>query len=90
MPIFYFHLCGEQSIHDTNGTKLADLNAARKHATTVARELTFQSTGMLGQNWADWTLSVRDADGKEVFSLAMSKFGPENGGILRSDNEPTH
>jgi hypothetical protein len=45
---------------------------AREHADTVARELTFKTTGILGEGWSKWTMVVNDGDGLELFSFGMS------------------
>jgi hypothetical protein len=53
MPMYYFHLRDTDAITDVDGTDLADINAAREHADTVARELTFKTTpgrGMVEMN----------------------------------------
>ena len=75
MAMFYFHLSDERPIVDIDGTDLPDVDAAWTHALAVARELTSNSTGMLGHAWSDWTMSVRDAGGREVFSFPMSHAG---------------
>jgi hypothetical protein len=73
MPMYYFHLRGDQDqITDEDGTDLADVDAAREHADTVARELTFKTTGMLGEDWSKWSMVVHDGDGVELFSFGMS------------------
>ena len=76
--MYYFHLQDDETIIDSDGTELADLNAARVHAAGVARELTSNSGGILKQDWSEWTLSVRDELGTELFSFAMSDFGDGN------------
>jgi hypothetical protein len=72
MPMYYFHLRDTDEITDVDGTDLADVDAAREHADTVARELTFKTTGILGEAWSKWTMVVNDGDGLELFSFGMS------------------
>ena len=73
--MYYFHLQDHETIIDFDGTELVDLNAARVHAAGgVARALTSNSGGILKQDWSEWTLSVRDELGTELFSFAMSGF----------------
>lgn len=72
MPMYYFHLRDQDKITDVDGTDLADIDAAREHADTVARELTFKTTGILGEEWSKWTMVVNDGDGLELFSFGMS------------------
>jgi hypothetical protein len=39
---------------------------------TVARELTFKTSGILGEAWSKWSMVVHDGDGLELFSFDMS------------------
>jgi hypothetical protein len=80
MPLYYFHLCDDEHILDSDGTDLGNVGAAREHASGVARELTANSAGFLDQNWSGWTMRVHDNNGLEVFSLAMSDFRDGNSG----------
>jgi hypothetical protein len=79
MPMYYFHLRDQDKITDVDGTDLADIDAAREHADTVARELTFKTTGILGEEWSKWTMVVNDGDGLELFSFGMSPVHNGNG-----------
>ena len=79
MPMYYFHLRDQDKITDVDGTDLADIDAAREHAATVARELTFKTTGILGEEWSKWTMVVNDGDGLELFSFGMSPVRNGNG-----------
>jgi hypothetical protein len=79
MPMYYFHLRDQDDIMDVDGTDLADIDAAREHADTVARELTFKTTGMLGEDWSKWSMVVHDGDGLEIFSFGMSTVRNGNG-----------
>jgi hypothetical protein len=81
MPMYYFHLCDDETLKDDNGTDLIDAASARDHAAGVARELTFKSEGMMQQGWSQWTMRVHDQHGTELFSLALSDF--ENGNSSR-------
>ena len=80
MPMYYFHLRDYDELTDVDGTELADVRAAREHADTVARELTFKTTGIQGEPWSKWAMVVQDHDGEELFSFAMSDVGKGNGG----------
>ena len=75
MPKYYFHLSDTETIPDSEGTELADLAEARRHADVVVRELTYNSNGMLDRRWSDWTMSVHDDQGKELFSFQLSVLG---------------
>jgi hypothetical protein len=79
MPMYYFHLRDTDAIMDMDGTDLADIDAAREHADTVARELTFKTTGILGETWSKWTMVVHDGAGLELFSFGMSTVRNGNG-----------
>jgi hypothetical protein len=80
MPMYYFDLCDDETIVDSDGTDLIDLGAAREHAAGVAHELTANSAGFLDQSWSGWTMKVHDDSGLELFSLAMSDFRDGNSG----------
>ena len=72
-PDTIFHLSSKRCVTDPYGTVLVDKNAAMSHALVVARELMFNSTGMLGQRWSSWTMLVMDKDGKNVLTLPSSE-----------------
>ena len=72
MPMFYFHVSDDHKITDIDGTELKDLAAARSHAIVVAKELMFNRDGMLGREWSDWNMSVRDEGGNDVFSFVLN------------------
>jgi hypothetical protein len=78
MPTYYFHLRDKETIADAFGTDLADVTAARAHAVGVARELMFNSRGILQRRWADWTMLVTDDTGTELFSFTLSDFGEQD------------
>jgi hypothetical protein len=71
MPMYFFYLLDKEEVVDSDGTELPDLDAARHHATQVARELTFKRDGMLQRGWSQWTMSVRDPDGQVLFSFPL-------------------
>ncbi len=78
MPMYYFHLRDQDQITDVDGTELADVDAAREHAETVARELKFKSDSFMDQPWSNWSMLINDSDDVEVLSFGMSDVG--NGG----------
>jgi hypothetical protein len=78
--MYYFNLRDQDTIADVDGTELADADAAREHATAVARELTFRTSGIQGKPWSNWFMVVHDGDGLELFSFQMSHVGGGNGG----------
>lgn len=80
MPMYYFDLRDTDIINDVDGTELADIEAAREHADTVARELTFKSSGILGEEWSKWSMVVNDHDGLELFSFEMSDVKSQDNG----------
>ena len=73
MPRYYFHLSNKRCVTDPYGTLLVDKNAAMSHALVVARELMFNSPGILGKRWSTWTMMVKDKDGKDVLALPFSE-----------------
>jgi hypothetical protein len=80
MAMYYFNLEDDETIVDTDGTDLVNIAAAHQHAAAVARELTENSTGFLDERWSEWTMSVHDDSGVELFSLPLSDFGDGNSG----------
>ena len=72
MPMYYFHLRDQKTIHDVDGTDLVDTDAARAHADVVAKELKFKNDAFLDEGWSRWTMTVQDSDGLELFSFPMA------------------
>jgi len=79
MPMYFFHLRDQDTIHDRDGTDLADVDAAREHADVVAKELKFKSSTFEDEAWSMWTMTVHDADGLELFSFRMGDENGDNG-----------
>lgn len=80
MPMYFFHLRDRDSISDLDGTELADIEAAREHASAVARELMFKTSGIQGEPWSKWAMVVNDHDGEELFSFEMSDVAKKGNG----------
>lgn len=78
--MYYFHLSNDEAVLDVDGTNLSDLAAARTHAFGVARELTFKSRGMLGQEWSLWRMLIHDEAGVELLSFPLTDFEADNFG----------
>ena len=72
MPKFYFSVSNHGSLEDAEGTDLPTLDAARRHACTVAREIMQHRKEMLGKPWSKWTMRVTDFKGDEVFSFCIA------------------
>ena len=53
---------------------------ARAIAVGVARELMFNSQGMLDRDWSRRRMSVNDDEGKELFSFRMVDFATDSSG----------
>jgi hypothetical protein len=79
MPMYYFHLRDADTIKDVDGTELADTDAARSHADTVAVELKFKNEEFLDERWSRWSMHVHDEMGQELFSFPMSVTNGHNG-----------
>jgi hypothetical protein len=73
MPRYYFHLSDQRCVTDPYGTLLPGKSAALSHALAVARELMFNSPGMLGKQWSAWTMLVNDKEGKVILALPLSE-----------------
>jgi hypothetical protein len=72
MPMYFFDLRDSDTLVDSDGTDLPDVNAARTHANNVARELMFKSKGLFNDRWSNWSMAVHDADGEELFSFPFT------------------
>jgi hypothetical protein len=75
MPRFYFSISDHGHLEDEEGTELPDVDAARRHAYAVAREIMRNRAGMLGDPWSKWTMQVKDSHGKEVFCFELADAG---------------
>jgi hypothetical protein len=73
MPTYYFNVADGTVVADTEGTDLADVDAARSHARKVAEELMHGRTGMLGLAWSEWTMIVTNDTGAEVLSFHLAE-----------------
>jgi hypothetical protein len=80
MPMYYFHLRDDKTLSDVDGTEFVDASEARSHAVGVARELMFNSHGMLDRDWSWWRMSVNDDDGNELFSFRMVDLETDSSG----------
>ena len=80
--------CGPLDLPDSDLLAVV-LGVGNRHrdATGVARELTSNGGGILGQSWLGWIMSVRDEHGTELFSLTVSDFGNGNSGS-KTDRTP--
>ena len=85
MPMYYFCLHDSEDVVDAEGTELPDLDAARNHATQVARELMFKRDGMLERSWSQWTMWVRDHSGEVLLSLQLGHVEEDNRPIAGRD-----
>lgn len=66
MAFYHFHVRdGFAGVHDTDGTELPDLEAARIHAHRVVRELLFGNAPQKRHYW----LVVCDGAGQELFTF---------------------
>jgi hypothetical protein len=74
MPLYYFSIVDSDELSDMDGIDLPNLDAAREHATTVAREFTAKREGLWGRRWSEWTMSVSDKDGKEVLAFPLDSL----------------
>jgi len=80
MPLYFFHLANDYEIEDSEGTDLPDVQSARRHARSVVGELTRNSDGLLGKQWASWTMLVKDANGRRILSIPLSQDPSSDGG----------
>jgi hypothetical protein len=70
MPRFFFNLYGgEDVVDDPEGEDLADVQAARRQAVVIIRELTHGG----GYRDRNWTLVVTAVDGHEFFRIPFAE-----------------
>jgi|SRR5215472_6318163 len=73
MAVYHFNLRdGGAGIADTEGTELPSIDAAKAHATEVARELMRRKE----PTKRTWRLDVIDGDGTPMFELPFAKVDP--------------
>jgi hypothetical protein len=73
MAVYHFNLRdGRAGVSDLEGTDLPTIDAARAHATEVARQL-MKSKELTNRFWR---LDVIDGDGAPVFELPFAKVDP--------------
>jgi hypothetical protein len=64
MPLYHFRMAKGPKIIDHKGIELADAQAAKRHAETLARGLTATSTAFGGlRHLLDWRIEVTDERG---------------------------
>jgi hypothetical protein len=59
---FYFDLVGDKAVFDNHGVNLKNIDAARDHAVTFARELMATKPELFRESWS--TCSVQICNGK--------------------------
>lgn len=73
MPYYFFnvrHRPGPAGLaQDPEGEELADVNAARERALTVARAMIAQDRLATIRDWMDCTFEITDGDGQLVLTV---------------------
>jgi hypothetical protein len=62
MPRFYFHIMDGQTYLDDTGSELANIEAARKEAVQISREVILQADGLCHSIWNGETCKVWATD----------------------------
>jgi hypothetical protein len=71
MPRFFFHVRNGATVAtDLEGQDLADVEEAHRSALAVGRDFLMDGLGH-GENRLGWTVEVRDAGDKTVFTVSM-------------------
>ena len=73
MPRYYFHLSNKRCVTDPYGTVLIDKDAAMTHALVVARELMFNSSGMVSRGRRPKPHSVAIEKSGRYFFAAVTR-----------------
>ena len=80
MPRYFFnvrHRPGPAGLtQDPEGEELADANAAREHAMTVARAMIARDRLATIRDWMDCTFEITDEDGQLVLTVPFSDTVP--------------
>ena len=68
MPRYFFHVQDGVSLHDSEGTELADLTTARRQAIELAGRIIAEEAKRrdLGE---DWSMDVTDENGLILFKI---------------------
>ena len=77
MPRFFFHVFHQSSEPDSEGSELADIQAAKVAAVRLCGELIQEIDGKF---WAKpyWQLQVTNVDQRPLFTLTFSAEGQES------------
>jgi hypothetical protein len=67
MPLYFFHLTNGDNVPDEDGEEFDLIEAARRHAMAVARELSRNRPGAL----VGYYISVVDEQGVVVFKVPL-------------------
>lgn len=72
MPRYFFHFSdGKRQFADSTGCDLTGLQAARAYATTQVRDLKAAMCAPHIVDLSGWTMTVTDAQGRQVFLLGF-------------------
>ena len=69
MPKFYFHLHNDEHVPDASGKELADLDAARTHAVSMARFEVSEAAKRDGRIVLSHHIDVANAEGAVLASV---------------------
>ena len=83
MPRYFFNLRQRPGpgglAQDQDGDELADVNAAREHALSEARELIARGRNEWIRDWTACTFEVTDEQGQRILTVPFSDTVPEEG-----------
>ena len=71
MPRFYFHVVDDLDTEDDEGSELADLDAARRHAIGAARVLMCETLSQEGRITLSHSIEIQDHQHNPVDSVSF-------------------
>ncbi len=71
---FFDYMTNDQSLYDYRGSEFPNLQSAVEFALETEQVLKHS----LSDAWSGWSIHVRNAEGKEMFSLPVGRSAKEN------------
>ncbi|MET0969838.1 MAG: hypothetical protein ABWY18_11590 [Tardiphaga sp.] len=77
MPVYFFHVTGGRPFQDLTGTELIDLNAARREAIMITREIILTPDGGFSGLWDGAPAKLWVTDGPHGPVASIERQGAE-------------
>jgi hypothetical protein len=73
---FYFDLVGDKAIFDNRGVNLKNIDAARAHAVTFARELMATRPELFREAWSTCSVQICNGNMERMFTIPFTELHP--------------